>query len=111
MVGFDPPAPSPPRPPACPPLLSPTPASRAFGTETQYGRQVSVRLVDEVAEAEVRRKKKEVKAEKKQKREEKTEREMVRAIRNVVYEILVVSCALVCLDWMDAAGTVGVFLS
>eukprot|EP00904_Undaria_pinnatifida_P011381 jgi/Undpi1/7373/HiC_scaffold_22.g09846.m1 len=36
---------------------------------------VSVRLVDEVAEAEARRKKKEVKKAKKQKREEKTERE------------------------------------
>lgn len=72
---------------------------------------MSVRLVDEVAEAEVRRKKKEVKAERKQKREEKTEREMVRAIRNVVYEILVVYCAAVCVDSMDAAGTAGAFLS
>lgn len=35
-------------------------------------------MVDEVAEAEARRKKKEVKKEKKQKREEKTERETVR---------------------------------
>lgn len=39
--------------------------------------QVSVRLVDEVAEAEARRKKKEAKKAKKQKREEKTERETV----------------------------------